>query len=410
MNQYDFLIVGAGIVGLSIAKELSERYPQSTIAILEKEPQIGLHASGRNSGVLHSGIYYSESSLKAKVCSEGAKRMFNFAKEHQITCEKVGKVIIATSEKDIPTLDLLLKNAKNNKIAADYLDENAIKKIEPSASPYQFGIYTKDTACIDSKRVLEKLCEIVKSRGVKFHLRQQVIAVKSEQKVIHTNQHEKFAYGYLFNCAGSSTDKIAKMFGLAKDYSLLPFKGMYYKLTKEKNYLVKGNIYPVPDLNLPFLGIHFTRTVSGDVYVGPTAIPAFGRENYGIIQGFSSEAFRIVKDLALMYLANQQHFRLLMHSEIKKYRKPYFIAAARKLVSSIDAKDLLTSNKVGIRPQLINVAKRRIEMDYIIEQDSNSCHVLNAISPAFTSAFAFAELLVQLSSRGEQPEIGSRLA
>jgi L-2-hydroxyglutarate oxidase LhgO len=140
--------------------------------------------------------------------------------------------------------------------------------------------------------------------------------------------------------------------------------------------------------------VHFTRTISGDVYVGPTAIPAFGRENYGLVQGISSEALRIVKDIALMYVANQQNFRNLMHSEMKKYVKPYFIRAARKLVSTISANDLQSSNKVGIRAQLINLSRRKIEMDYIIEQDANSMHVLNAISPAFTGAFRFAELLV----------------
>lgn len=392
-KKYDFLIVGAGIIGMAVAKELSQRYPSAKIAIIEKEQQIGLHASGRNSGVLHSGIYYLQNSLKAAVCAEGAKRMFHFAQEHHIPCKKMGKVIIATSEQEIPTLDFLLKNAINNNIQAQRLDEKEIKEIEPYANPCQFGIYTPDTASIDSKKVLEKLREVIISRGTTLHLGQEVMAVDGQKKLIKTTR-EKISYGYLYNCAGAGTDKIAKMVGLAKDYTLLPFKGIYYKLNKERNYLVKGNIYPVPDLSLPFLGVHFTRTMNGDVYVGPTAIPAFGRENYGIIQGVSKEALRIVKDITLMYISNQQNFRLLMHAEMKKYIKYYFIRAARQLVPAISAKDLLSSNKVGIRPQLINLAKRKIEMDYILEQEANSIHVLNAISPAFTGAFAFAEMLV----------------
>ena len=392
-QKYDFVIVGGGIIGLSVAKELTQRFLAARIAVFEKEPRIGMHASGRNSGVLHSGIYYPQDSLKSKVCSEGAKRMFNFAQEHQIPCSKSGKVIIATSENDLASIDFLLKNALANGIQAERQDVDQIKKIEPHASPYQCGIYVPETASIDSKSVLAKIQEIIISRGVDLYFNHEVSAIDANKKLLKTTRDD-FAYGYLFNCAGVRTDKIAKMMGLAKDYALLPFKGIYYKLSKDKNYLVKGNIYPVPDLNLPFLGVHFTRTINGDVYVGPTAIPAFGRENYGILQGVSTEALRILKDIALMYLANQQNFRKLIHSELKKYVKPYFMHAARKLVSTVNPQDLQASNKVGIRAQLINTTKRKIEMDYIIEQDNHSMHVLNAISPAFTGAFCFADLLV----------------
>lgn len=392
-KKYDFLIVGAGIVGLTVARELTERYPAAKIAILEKEKKIGMHASGRNSGVLHSGIYYPQDSLKSKVCAEGARRMRAFAKEHGIRCEKTGKVIIATCTEEIPVVDRLLQNGKDNHIEAHKLDEKEIRKIEPHANVHEYGLYTPDTASIDSAHVLQKMDEIIRSRGVEIFYQQAVIAGNAKQKTVSTQQ-QTYHYGYLFNCAGAGTDKVAKLLGKAKDYSLLPFKGIYYKLKPEKNHLVNGNIYPVPDLKLPFLGVHFTRTMSGDVYVGPTAIPAFGRENYGLIKGIDGEAFRIVKDLMLMYVANQQHFRLLMYAEIKKYLKYYFVSASQKLVKSVTAADLISSNKVGIRPQLINLAKRKIEMDYIIEQDENAMHVLNAISPAFTGSLAFAELLV----------------
>lgn len=392
-KKYDFLVIGAGIVGLTVAKELSERYPAAKIAIIEKEKQIGMHASGRNSGVLHSGIYYPQDSLKQKVCADGARRMAQFAQEHQIACQKTGKVIIATSEQEIPTIDHLLKNAANNNILAHRLNEKEVKEIEPNANVYQYGIYTPDTASIDSKKVLQTMQDIITARGVELFFDQEVIAGDNRAKSVRTRK-DNFHYGYLFNCAGAGTDKVAKLFGMAKDYTLLPFKGIYYKLKSEKAHLVNGNIYPVPDLKLPFLGVHFTRTMSGDVYVGPTAIPAFGRENYGLIKGIDLEAFRIIKDLSLMYLANQQHFRALMYSEIKKYIKPCFLSASRKLVSSVNASDLVSSNKVGIRPQLINLSKRKLEMDYIIEQDESSMHVLNAISPAFTGSLAFAELLV----------------
>jgi len=391
--RYEFIIVGAGIVGMSVAKELTERFPSSRIAIFEKELKIGLHASGRNSGVLHSGIYYPQDSLKSAVCAEGAKLMVDFAQEHHIPCKKMGKVIIATCEEEVPTVDRLLDNAMKNNITAHRLDEQQVKEIEPHANVFHHGIYTPQTASIDNKKVLTTLQRILISRGVAFYFNAAVKAVDQHQQHIKTKQGD-FHYDYLFNCAGSGTDKIAKMMGFAKDYSLLPFKGIYYKLHPQKNHLVKGNIYPVPDLNLPFLGVHFTRNMSNEVYVGPTAIPAFGRENYGLISGINLEAFRIIKDITLMYIANQQHFRALMHAEMKKYFKSHFMRASRKLIASVDFSDLISSNKVGIRPQLINTAKRKIELDYIIEQDAHSMHVLNAISPAFTGAFSFASLLV----------------
>lgn len=386
-------------MGLTIAHALKNRYPSAKIAILEKEQSIGMHASGRNSGVLHSGIYYPQDSLKASVCAEGARRMMHFAQQHHIPCKQSGKVIIATCQEELHALDLLLANARRNNIDAQYLTAKEIKAIEPHASPFQYGIYTNATATIDGRQVLATLTAIIEAQGVALHLGQNAVAVDRDKQLIttasHTTaSHTTFQFNYLINCAGAGTDRIAKLFGLAKDYVLLPFKGIYYKLTPDKSFLVNGNIYPVPDLKLPFLGVHFSRNIHGDVYVGPTAMPAFGRENYGMFTGLSFEAVRIIKDILHMYLANQQNFRMLMHTEMKRYLKFYFMRGARKLVANIQSTDLLTSNKVGIRPQLIDTTKRKIVMDYIIEQEAHSMHILNAISPAFTSAFAFADLIV----------------
>lgn len=392
-QQYDFVIIGAGIIGLSLAWSLIQRYPRAKIAVIEKEPQIGLHASGRNSGVLHSGIYYGQDSLKAKVCADGAQRMLAFADEHHIPYRKTGKVIIATQPDELPALQVLLQNAAHNGIRAERLDADAIREIEPDANPYQAGIYTPDTASIDNKAVLKKLQALILNAGVQLHLGQKVMTASPAKKTLTTPQ-TTYHYGYLFNCAGAGTDTIAKLFGCAANYRLLPFKGIYYKLSKTAAARVKGHIYPVPDLHLPFLGVHISRNMNGEVYVGPTATPAFGRENYGLIHGISWEAPRIMTDIACMYVANQQNFRLLMHTEIRKYFKSHFVRAARKLMPMLAATDFLPANKVGIRPQLINIAERKIVMDYIIEQQNDAMHVLNAISPAFTGAFAFAEMLL----------------
>jgi L-2-hydroxyglutarate oxidase LhgO len=390
----DYLVAGAGIVGLTVARELKKRHPDARIVILEKEPDVGMHASGRNSGVMHSGIYYGSSTLKAKVCSTGAARMREFAAEHGIAYNRSGKVIIATSEQDLPVVDRLLNNARENGINAERLDEAGIHKFEPHASPYKAGIYCPDTAVIDSKAVVRKLRELLERSGVQFRFNSPVMSLDPDGKTVKI-PNDSISYGYLFNCAGASADRVAKLFGLGMDYKLIPFKGIYYKLRPEKNHLVNSNIYPVPDINLPFLGVHLTRVISGDVYVGPTAIPAFGRENYGILKGMElGESLKIGAELIGMYLENQQNFRLLVHTEVRKYLKPYFVDAARKLMAELTADDLVACDKVGIRPQLVNVKKKSLEMDYIIEQTPNSLHVLNAISPAFTSSLAFAEWIV----------------
>jgi len=390
----DFLIVGAGIVGLTVAWELRKRHSLATITILEKESEVGLHASGRNSGVLHSGIYYGNDTLKAQVCSSGSKRMQEFADEYGIAYSKSGKVIIATSESDLLTINKLLKNAEDNNINAKRLNEKEIKEIEPYATPFQAGIYSPDTAVIDSKSVVKKLYDLLIGKGVNFEFNAPLLEQNEKQKVVTTSK-EKISYGYLYNCAGANADRVAKLFGKGLEYTMIPFKGIYYKLHPKRDYLVNSNIYPVPDINLPFLGVHLTRVISGDVYVGPTAIPAFGRENYGILKGIElGEGLKISSELIKMYLKNKGNFRLLVHSEARKYLKPWFVKSAQKLMADVKAEDLISSDKVGIRPQLINTKTKSIEMDYILEQTENSLHVLNSISPAFTSSFAFAEWIV----------------
>jgi L-2-hydroxyglutarate oxidase len=399
LKTADFVIVGAGIVGLAVSWELKKRHPHARIVVLEKEADAGMHASGRNSGVIHSGIYYGNTSLKAKVCKTGAFRMREFAAEHGIACNRSGKVIIATSERDLPTIDRLMKNANDNGVKAERMDEKGIREIEPHATPYQMGIYVPDTSVIDSRAVVRKLRALLEGKGVIFEFNAPVLQTSVTARSVKTTSDE-YAYGYLYNCAGAGADLVAKLFGLGKDYLLLPFKGIYYKLRPERNHLVRGNIYPVPDIDLPFLGVHLTRVISGDVYVGPTAIPAFGRENYGIFQGMRPlESLKIGRELIRMYIENMQNFRLLVHTEMKKYIKTNFVKAAQRLMTELTENDLIPCDKVGIRPQLVNVRTKSLEMDYIIEKTPYSAHVLNALSPAFTSSLAFADWLLDYTER-----------
>lgn len=416
-GSYDFVIAGAGILGLSAALEIKARHPDARILVLEKEPRPGLHASGRNSGVLHSGIYYSTDTLKARICAAGAKQMREFALRHGIACESSGKVILAACEEDLPAVDRLMKNAAENHIRAERLNEEEIRKIEPHARPYQAGVYTPETAVIDSLAVLQKLFESLSGQRVTFQFNREVRKIDPDKKEITVCHREEcsgeavseIAFGYFINCAGAHADKLAACFGLGKNYALLPFKGLYFKLRPERQFLVKANIYPVPNLAMPFLGIHLTHVISGEVYVGPTAIPALGRENYGLFEGINfQESFGILGRLLQMYWADAYSFRNLVHREVLHYLKPYFVAAARRLVPELQAEDLVPSDKVGIRSQLVRLADKKLEMDFVIEQTPDSLHVLNAISPAFTSAFAFAGLIADRIEQKQSVPAGKR--
>lgn len=393
-RSFDFVIIGAGIVGLTVASELVKRHPKARLAILEKESAPGMHASGRNSGVLHSGIYYGRDTLKAKVCVEGARRMAAFAEAEGISVNRCGKVILATAEIELPVIDKLLGNARDNNIPAERIDTRQLIEIEPYAAPGPAAIYCPSTAVIDIAGVIRRLKEKLIIQGARFLFECSFQDVKVKGS-IQTTQGD-LAYGYLINCAGAYADRVAKAYGLAEEYALVPFKGIYWRLSEGAKHKVRANIYPVPDISMPFLGVHLTRSISGDVYVGPTAIPALGRENYGVLQGIDfTESAEIVRQLSVMYLYNENNFRKLTHLEVGKYWKKNFFRAVRTLLPSLDNNELVPTTKTGIRPQLVNTRTHKLEMDYILIQTDDSLHVLNAISPAFTGSFAFSELIME---------------
>lgn len=393
MYKTDFLIIGAGIVGLSIANELKKRYPAQSITVLEKECTIGLHSSGRNSGVLHSGIYYPPTSLKAQVCSQGAKLMAEFCLEHKLPLNKIGKVLVPVRSEDASQLAMLAERAEKNEIEVEQVDEFQLQKLEPDVrSATGNALYVPSTSVIDSKLVLDKLLSINISMGIKLIVNTKIKKIEKQNVVL---EKETIHFGHVVNAAGLHADLIAHLFGVGFDYTLLPFKGIYWKLDPKTKIKINHLVYPVPDLRVPFLGVHTTTSIDGDIYLGPTAVPAFGRENYRGLKNIESKEFvHIVNLLSKQFVSNQDGFRRLAWQEGRRYFKHWFVEAASALVPKIKKEDLLICNKVGIRAQMLNAKSGKLVTDFVVQNGLNSTHILNAISPAFTSSFAFAKYVV----------------
>jgi L-2-hydroxyglutarate oxidase LhgO len=386
------VICGAGILGLTIARELLKTGCDDVI-IFDKEPSLGRHASGRNSGVLHAGIYYDPGTLKAQMCLEGNRRMQAYCEERGLPLFKSGKVIVARTEDELPTLDELKRRATANGGVVEMIDKKRLAEIEPNAFTVDRALYSPLTSVVDPKRILTAMREELETSGkVRFFFDTRFTGTAGPNRVA-TSQGD-IGYKLFINAAGAYSDKVAQAFGIGGDYRLLPFKGIYRVLKKPAADRIKGSIYPVPNIKNPFLGVHFTRSVHGDVYVGPTAIPAFGRENYGILKGLDGEVLNILFRDMRMFMENKK-FRTIALEEPRKYFFKHFFNDAAKLVKEIAPEDMLPSAKAGIRPQLVNIRTSQLVMDFVIEEAEHSVHILNSISPAFTSSMYFAELVVK---------------
>jgi L-2-hydroxyglutarate oxidase LhgO len=391
MKKANIIICGAGIVGLTIARELMQRGHED-IFVLEKEAALGCHASGRNSGVLHTGVYYTPDSLKARTCHQGNALLQAYCQEHDLPLQKTGKVIVASEPERLSTLDELYHRALRNGAEVRIVNTRELRDIEPNARTMERAIFSPQTCVFSPKAVLKALVTELEASGKAYVLlNHRIKAIIPGKRILHATQ-ERYAYNYLINACGTYSDRLAHAFGLGTDYAVLPFKGLYRRLRPERNHIVRGNIYPVPDIRNPFLGVHFTKGVDGSVYIGPTSTPAFGRENYGIFQGLDREAPRILARDAVLFFRNAQ-FRAIALSEPLKYYFPKFFRDAKRLVHELNPSDVQPSPKVGIRPQLVNLASGEMAMDFVIERDAHSLHVLNAISPAFTASMAFARMV-----------------
>jgi L-2-hydroxyglutarate oxidase LhgO len=397
----EVLIVGAGIIGLTIARELLKRGIEDVL-IIEKENTLGAHASGRNSGVLHAGVYYTPDTLKAKFCIRGNRLMKDFCHEKRLTLRETGKVIVAKDESRLEGLYELKQRADLSGARVFIIDRKELSEIEPYAATYEKALFSPDTAVINPKEVLKALLDDLESSGkVKILYGTAFLKLKSNHTALTSQGTVNFRK--FINAGGAYADRIAYWFGVGKDYRILPFKGTYKSLRKERSYLVRGNIYPVPDLRNPFLGVHLTRGTDDKVYVGPTAIPAFGREDYGFFNNVSLETLPILYRDGVLLFRNSA-FRSVAVSELKKYLKRFFLEEAKGLVPELSLDDLEDTDKVGIRPQLVHWPTKRLVMDFVLIKEGDSLHVLNAISPAFTSSMAFAEYAVDVFIGEEKPQ------
>ena len=387
-EQCQILIVGAGITGLTIAREFINRGTRD-ILIIEKEHSLGLHLSGRNSGILHAGMYYTADTLKAKFCVKGRKMMKKFCQEKGLMLYETGKVILANNPSEVEALHELKRRADLCGAHAFLTDSGKLREIEPHAAACCEALFSPETAVIRPVDVLKALeDELIKSAKVAISYDTLFEGLYSENRAQTSKgvvQFEKFV-----NAAGSYVDQVAHQFGLAKEYKIVPVKAIYKKLAHNRTFLVRGNIFPVPDLRTPFLGVYLTRSADDEILVGPVAVPAFGRENYQAFKGLGLETFAILfRDYVLMF--KNHTFRRVALTELGKYLRRFFFNEARRLVPELHINDLVETDHVAIRPQLIHWPTKTLVIDPVVIRHNNSLHILNPVSPGFTSSMAFAE-------------------
>ena len=390
--MYDYLIIGAGIIGLNIAKNLKERFPSSKILVLEKEDEVAMHSSGRNSGVLHAGFYYSADSLKAKFTKEGNIALKEFVKSRGLKINECQKVVVATDDKEVEGLEELKRRGEANGVELIWLDEDGLNELYPNIKTHKKALLCPSTATVNPKEVTKEFAKVIKDLGVEILLSCKYVS--SSSNVVSTSLGD-FQARKVINCAGLYADNIARDFGFSKDYVIIPFKGIYLK---DKNNVsqLETNVYPVPNLENPFLGVHYTLTVDGESKIGPTAIPALWRENYKGMDNFSLKEFsQILFYEAKLFLTNAFGFRSLAFSEVKKYSLSYLKGLAMKLTKQMNHDGYDSWSTPGIRAQLLNKNTLELVQDFVVESDENSVHVLNAVSPAFTSSIPFANWVVE---------------
>lgn len=397
-KNYDHIIIGAGIIGISLGLALLERNPSRKVLIIDKENKPGVHASGRNSGVLHAGFYYSPDSLKAKFCRLGNLELRKFCKENNLRILETGKVVVCQDNQDVLRLEELYRRGVENGVDIELHSFQELRRIEPAAQTIDKFIWSPTTAVGSPKDVIEKLSEKFVKSGGKFLFNQKVKLIKKNNEVLIQTKSANYFAKAIINSAGAYAAELAKQVNVGREYLCMPFLGAYKK-TNLLSQNPKRLVYPVPNPVNPFLGVHTTITLNNELKIGPTAFPVIGKEQYKAIDGFS------FKDLAEFLSSSRALLRsnsvnllgLAQEEVLKLFTKP-LLKRTQKLSDSLQINKNWVKHPSGIRAQIINTKTKTIEMDYIVESDKNVVHVLNAVSPGWTSSLPFARWVVENQS------------
>jgi (S)-2-hydroxyglutarate dehydrogenase len=396
-KTYDVAIIGAGIVGLSTAMELASRFPRLRIAVLEKERSVAFHQTGHNSGVIHSGVYYHPGSLKAQFCVQGAAEMIRFCDSHDIPYEICGKVIVATDEKQRSALEELRHRASANNVPnVRLLTREELRDFEPNAAGVA-ALLVPGTAITLYKRVAEKYAELATSRGAEVLTDSGVNAIRVTNDTF-TTETNSGAYDsrFLINCAGLHSDRIARMTGTELPLQIVPFRGEYYELSPPRNTLVRTLIYPVPDPRFPFLGVHFTRRITGEVEAGPNAVLAMKREGY---RKTDFEATDVLDQLGFpgFWRMAGRYWKTGFGETYRSISKRAFVRALQALVPTVSEKDLANGSS-GVRAQAVDRSGKLLD-DFHFVASGRSLHVCNVPSPAATASLPIGRHIVDTASR-----------
>jgi L-2-hydroxyglutarate oxidase LhgO len=394
-ERCDVLIIGAGVVGLSTGIAILQSRPSLKVVLVDKEKEIAMHASGRNSGVIHAGFYYSPDSLKAKFCRDGNFELRKLAKKYRIPVKDTGKVVVTRNEDEDSRLNILFERGIANGVELEIHPEEQLKEFEPLAITHNRFMWSPNTGISDSISIVKAMRDEFIFLGGKIHFDSKVNLAESNGEI--QDSSNKFIFKLVVNAAGAQADRISRSVGVGTEYAMLPFMGVY-RATSEKNLPLQRLVYPVPHPINPFLGVHFTLTIDGKVKIGPTAIPIAGREQYSFTEGWSgSDISQAIKGVKSLITGGSHDFGAILKSEWPKIIQKRLVRESTELVPTASGVRNWYRKPPGIRAQLVHLPTGKLEQDFVVISRANATHVLNAVSPGWTSSIPFGRYIAETS-------------